>query len=55
MKSYFILATGGIDMGNFWAEVGNAALEFILLVAVAGCGIFLGMKLRKKKNTSTEK
>ncbi len=42
-------------MGNFWREVGNATLQFILLVAVAGGGVFLGMRLRMKKNSNSGK
>ncbi|MDD5936272.1 MAG: hypothetical protein PUC65_12075 [Clostridiales bacterium] len=42
-------------MGRFWAEVGSAALNFIGLVAVAGFGVFLGIKIRMHKNARAAK
>ncbi len=34
----------------FWASFMQYAVKFVIFVAVAGCGIFLGKKLRDRKD-----
>ncbi len=41
--------TGGVFMA-FFASFIQTAVKFIIMAAVAGCGLFLGKKLRDRKD-----
>ncbi|MCI9175141.1 MAG: vanadium nitrogenase [Lachnospiraceae bacterium] len=38
---------------TFLASLIQYALKFVLMAAVAGCGLFLGKKLRDRKDSKT--
>ncbi len=44
--------TGGVSMA-FLASFIQTAIKFILMAAVAGCGLFFGKKLRDRKDAKT--